>query len=174
MDRSIYRTLTLTINLVSFLFLTSCINETVQEGKTIFQYETWVGLTSLVGSICICIVGLIGVLTTSFPKSFGCWLCLIIGPGLLFGLVPGLFTDQLVVSSNGFTTENQQEIIFEETSKISIKKRGDNKKAGYNLHFVMKDGKKRIVKSTDLIVEALPIITKKAQTQGVEVQRLAD
>ena len=79
-----------------------------------------------------------------------------------------------MVSSNGFTTENQQEIIFEETSKISIKKRGDNKKAGYNLHFVMKDGKKRIVKSTNLIVEALPIITKKAQTQGVEVQRLAD
>ena len=174
MNRSIYRTFTLTINLVSFLFLTSCINETVQDGKTIFQYEPWVGLTPLVGSICICIVGLIGVLTTSFPKSFGCWLCLIIGPGLLFGLVPGLFTDQLVVSSNGFTTENQQEIIFEETSKISIKKRGDNKKAGYNLHFVMKDGKNRVVKSSDLMVEALPIITNKSQTKGEEIQRLAD
>ena len=79
-----------------------------------------------------------------------------------------------MVSSNGFTTENQQEIIFEETSKISIKKRGDNKKAGYNLHFVMKDGKNRVVKSSDLMVEALPIITNKAQTKGVEVQRLAD
>jgi hypothetical protein len=38
----------------------------------------------------------------------------------------------------------------------------------------MKDGKNRVVKSSDLMVEALPIITNKAQTKGVEVQRLAD
>jgi len=60
-----------------------------------------------------------------------------------------------MTSSNRFTTGHQKKIIFEETCKISIKKRGDNKKTGYNLHLVMNEGEKRVIESTDLIVEAL-------------------
>jgi len=172
MNRNLYWALTLVVNLVLFLFLTGCINETIQEGKIIFQYQAWVKLASLAGSICICIVGLVGVLTTSLPKSLGCWLCLIIGPSMLFGLTLGLFKDQLVVSQDGFIIEHQQEISFEEISKISIEKRGNNKKAGYNLHCVMKVGKNKAIKSTGLIIKALPVITKNAQKKGVEIQRL--
>ena len=60
-----------------------------------------------------------------------------------------------MTSSKRFTTGHQKKIIFEETCKISIKKRGDNKKTGYNLHLVMNEGEKRVIESTDLIVEAL-------------------
>ena len=60
-----------------------------------------------------------------------------------------------MTSSNRFTTGHQKKNIFEETCKISIKKRGDNKKTGYNLHLVMNEGEKRVIESTDLIVEAL-------------------
>ena len=60
-----------------------------------------------------------------------------------------------MTSSNRFTTGHHKKIIFEETCKISIKKRGDNKKTGYNLHLVMNEGEKRVIESTDLIVEAL-------------------
>ena len=172
MNRNLYWALTLVVNLVLFLFLTGCISETMQEGKIIFQYRAWVKLVSLAGSICICIVGLIGVLATSLPKSLGCWLCLIIGPSLLFGLPLGLFKDQLVVSQDGFIIEHQQEISFEEIRSILIEKRGNNKKAGYNLHCVMKVGTKKVIKSTDLIVKALPVITKNAQKKGAEIQGL--
>ena len=54
-----------------------------------------------------------------------------------------------------------------------IEKREIIKKTGYNLHLAMNDGEKRVIESTDLIVEALLVTNEKTQTRGVEVSDMA-
>lgn len=116
-----------------FLFTPGCVDETVQDGKIVFQYATWTGLLSLAGVVSLCILGLLRVATATFPRSIGGWLALIVGAELLLGVIPGLFTDQIILTDDGFIVGDQEEIRFEETSRMLLVSQGNNREKEYLL-----------------------------------------
>ena len=153
-----------------FLFTPGCVDQTVQDGKIVFQYATWTGLLSLAGVVSLCILGLLRVATATFPRSIGGWLALIVGAGLLLGVIPGLFTDQIILTDDGFIVGDQEEIRFEETGRMLLVSQGNNREKEYLLICVNQKGEETRISHSDLIAKAIPLITEKARAKGVEIE----
>jgi len=152
-----------------FLFTPGCVDQTVQDGKIVFQYATWTGLLSLAGVVSLCILGLLRVATATFPRSIGGWLALIVGAGLLLGVIPGLFTDQIILTDDGFIVGDQEEIRFEETGRMLLVSQGNNREKEYLLICVNQKGEETRISHSGLIAKAIPLITEKARAKGVEI-----
>ena len=152
-----------------FLFTPGCVDQTVQDGKFVFQYTAWSGAISLVGVVSLCLLGLLRVATATFPRSIGGWLALIVGAVLLLGVIPGLFTDQIILRDDGFIVGDQEEIRFEETSRMLLVSQGNNREKEYLLICVNQKGEETRIAHSPLIAKALPLITEKARAKGVEI-----
>ena len=152
-----------------FLFTPGCVDQTVQDGQIVFQYATWTGLLSLAGVVSLCILGLLRVATATFPRSIGGWLALIVGAGLLLGVIPGLFTDQIILTDDGFIVGDQEEIRFEETGRMLLVSQGNNREKEYLLICVNQKGEETRISHSDLIAKAILLITEKARAKGVEI-----
>jgi len=151
-----------------------CVDETLQDDKLVFQYTVWSGAMSLVGVVLLCLLGLLRVATSTFPRSIGGWLALIVGAGLLLGVIPGLFTDQIIVTDDGFIVGDQEEIRFEETSRMILVSQGNNREKEYLLICVNQKGEETRIAHSDLFAKAIPPIIKKARAKGVEIDNCVE
>jgi hypothetical protein len=92
-----------------------------------------------------------------------------VGAGLLLGVIPGLFTDQIIVTDDGFIVGDQEEIRFEETSRMILVSQGNNREKEYLLICVNQKGEETRIAHSDLFAKAIPPIIKKARAKGVEI-----
>src|SRR5262245_14419497 len=83
---------------VCCLIATGCVDESRVNDETVFTYQLWVPLVTLV----IGVVGLVLGIVLRRVNNYVGWILIVCGPLFAVGMAPSLFRDRVAISADGF------------------------------------------------------------------------
>jgi hypothetical protein len=152
-----------------------CIQRTEHGDVSTYGFETWILVGTAVGGV---VAAPVGWLLRKRIARLG-YALLILGPLVVFLLVPTMWTDRVIVDSNHFERSSampgssNQSIPFGEVLAMryhsAVEKSGRRSSRKYYLDVTRKDGQVQTITLGSLFQEAIKEIFRRAAAKGIKV-----